>query len=399
MKAIIMMNASSTSSAGFEDDDDILMFCSEDVDDVEDQQPKFSNDQQEPFGSITKHTLKHSAYFSLNQKRFLQQLEEEEKRNREPSQDSSVNAPSFEPDKLDNPPSNNNNNSIQPNPPHTLPFSTIQVSDKINVNDNKRENNNANNDNKNNNNNNGRSESRRLSKSTFAKISYPKSEVTPPRLKIGKIREEPPTPPAPPQHKTDISKQPPKGNILISSIVHLSDLPDEIQNLIISEDMFIKKLLIARDRFLLPCRSKRILSSVEIISLFANFEEVLSVHQNLLKDLESMKYSLSEIFQTKFKQLYAPYVVYCSNLPHIPEFYNKLIAENTSFATLIQSNSKHKLLNILRSPRTRIFHYPKILNDIIRYYSHSVRHPHLHHHHHYYINSLNSYHHYFRKKK
>ena len=153
-----------------------------------------------------------------------------------------------------------------------------------------------------------------------------------------------------------------------SVIVKMSDLPIEIQNLIKSERIFVDRLHALKKNYLLPIRAMKILSSYEIISLFANFEELLLVHQNLLKKFETMRYSFDEIFEQS-NIIFQPYIMYCCNLVFINDIFNQLISDNNQFSELISSLTSFNFVALLRSPHLRFFQYSKYLKDIIHYYS------------------------------
>ena len=153
-----------------------------------------------------------------------------------------------------------------------------------------------------------------------------------------------------------------------SLVLKISELPDEIQNLIISERSFVNKLLKVQEIFLIPIRRQKILSSFEIVSLFANFEEILSVHKLLLRKMESMRYSFADIFLNT-KTLFQPYVIYTSNLPYISDLFSQFKSEHSAFSDLIDQNNGFNLLSILRSPHLRLSQYPKYIKDIISLYS------------------------------
>ena len=158
-----------------------------------------------------------------------------------------------------------------------------------------------------------------------------------------------------------------------SSLSIFANAPQVYQELINTEKSYIKDLLLICEVFLEPIRENFILQTFEIVTLFANLEELIPVNQALLKDLEAAGVDgVGDVFQ-KHADRFKVYGSYCSNQPNIRDKISEYKEQYPLFSKLLRTAfrnpacRKQDLESLLISPLQRLCKYPLLLKELMKY--------------------------------
>lgn len=120
-----------------------------------------------------------------------------------------------------------------------------------------------------------------------------------------------------------------------------------LDNFIKQEMEYIKKMNNIIENVMEPVRTKSILSSFQIVSLFSRLESVVELSQNILNEIQGvftnssvdlddneLLASIADVFEAKVDE-FSVYVTYCANLPSVGQRIMAYKIDYESFDTLI----------------------------------------------------------------